>query len=81
MPMSEFIEYIEAMKAVKARELLYQITVADFPHLKNPKRRSTHQKLVKAAFPNTRQASQSITMEQMAAVMNKKGTKTSGTTR
>lgn len=40
MPASTFFEYCRAMEKVEAAEMLYQLKISDFPHLKQDARKS-----------------------------------------
>lgn len=58
MPVDEFEEYWNAINVIESKEIMTQLTVADFPHYKNGKRKEIHNK-IKMAFNQTSSKAQS----------------------
>lgn len=52
MPADIFNEFWEAITVIEARQMLTQMTVADYPNLKKPDREKLHRQIYELAHPS-----------------------------
>lgn len=65
--------YWEAITVIEAREMLSQLSVADYPHMKKTSRQKLHRSLSKMAFPATFKDKRRLTLQDLAAMGGSNG--------
>lgn len=69
----DFNKYWNAIIPLEAQELLTNLTLHDFPHLKKEKRSKVHKQLHKQAFPFQHKSKPEVNFDSMREFINKNG--------
>lgn len=69
MTMVDLFSYYRSIESVRAREVLTQLKISDYPHQKGQLRSDYFNKVEKAAFPNKKRKDFNQLIDQMGATI------------
>lgn len=70
MSLKDFNSYAQSIPIITAREMLPQLTVASFPHMKKESQVKEHRKIYKQAYPSAFENKKPMSLQDLAKVLN-----------
>lgn len=69
LDVESFQKYWDAITIIEAQEMLNQITVADWPHMKKGSREKLHKGLYRKAYPSIFREQKQVSMDDLARIL------------